>query len=651
MKKSLLFSAALATACSAFAGAPTIVKADVSAFSVGPKAVSVSPKATTRAMESFDFTYAETPVSSLSLNGTTSGKTRVFMLFQMAPEDIQLFAGSKVTDFTVYSPTNDAGNSNTMTEGRFFYTTDPTLSTEDYIQDFTMSNVPYDVNKVALDNPYTITGDEKALFFGYSVVVKRDMYYVTIDDVPNADTTGILGVSSDGESMPESYQAFGSTYGALCMSVTLEREQLPKTFSFSGFPAAVCLPLGESLSLPVTVRATSGTPIESFTIEYTLGGTPYTSEFEFNPAVPSGAGRYIDVNLEFPAQNEKLREQVEFKISKINGDDYDAAGATAEATVVVVDEVPVHQTLYEEYTGTWCGYCPRGFAALEYIAKNHPDFVVASFHSSTQGASDPMQVTNSFPSEVGGFPSAVLNRSYQIDPYNGTQQFMNMELPVVGDILALNAVPTPWRVAVTHEWETPDQLVAKAEVANVAGFEKGNYKIAYLLVADGLSGKTAAWRQSNYYSTNAPNFIPELNAFCRGGEYGKSYVSGLIYNDVVVSPNGIHGEAGSIPTSLAPEESASHSLTFDLSKISSTLIPDRNKLRVIAIVLDKDGRVLNCAKDEVNDYDEATTGVADMVEENAPVEYFNLNGVKVANPTEGIFIRRQGGKAEKVIVK
>ena len=648
MKKSLLFSAALATACSAFAGAPAIVKADASSFSVGPKAVSVSPKATTRAMESFDFTYAETPYSSLSLNGTTSGKTRVFMLFQMAPEDIQLFAGSKVTDFTVYSPTNDAGNSNTMTEGRFFYTTDPTLSTEDYIQDFTMSKIPYDVNKVALDTPYTITGDEEALFFGYSVVVKRNMYYVTIDDVPNVDTTGILGVSSDGESMPESYQVFGSTYGALCMSVTLEREQLPKTFSFSGFPATVCLPLGESLSLPVTVRATSGTPIESFAIEYTLGGTPYASEFEFYPAVPSGAGRYIDVNLEFPAQNEKLNEQVEFKISKINGVDYDAAGATAEATVVVVDEVPVHQTLYEEYTGTWCGYCPRGFAALEYIAKNHPDFVVASFHSGTQGASDPMQVTNDFPSEVSGFPGAVLNRSYQIDPYYGTQQFMDMELPVVGDILALNAIPTTWRVSVSHEWDG-DVLVANAEVANVAGFKNKNYKIAYLLVADGLTGKSRNWYQSNYYNTETPQYIPELNEFCRGGEYGRSSVAGLVFNDVVVSADGIHGEEGSIPATLAAEEVAAHSMRFDISKISENLIPDRSKLRVIAAVVDAYGSVLNCAKDEVNDY--GASGVADIVDENAPVEYFNLNGMKVANPSEGVFIRRQGAKAEKVIVK
>ena len=35
---------------------------------------------------------------------------------------------------------------------------------------------------------------------------------------------------------------------------------------------------------------------------------------------------------------------------------------------------------------------------------------------------------------------------------------------------------------------------------------------------------------------------------------------------------------------------------------------------------------------------------------NAPVEYYNLQGVKVANPSNGIFIKKQGAKATKVIL-
>jgi hypothetical protein len=50
--------------------------------------------------------------------------------------------------------------------------------------------------------------------------------------------------------------------------------------------------------------------------------------------------------------------------------------------------------------------------------------------------------------------------------------------------------------------------------------------------------------------------------------------------------------------------------------------------------------------------DDPTSSVANIaVENNESVEYFNLQGVRVANPANGIFIRRQGGHASKVIFK
>ena len=39
------------------------------------------------------------------------------------------------------------------------------------------------------------------------------------------------------------------------------------------------------------------------------------------------------------------------------------------------------------------------------------------------------------------------------------------------------------------------------------------------------------------------------------------------------------------------------------------------------------------------------------VEANAPVRYYNLQGVEVANPGNGLYIRVKGNKAAKVIIK
>jgi hypothetical protein len=51
----------------------------------------------------------------------------------------------------------------------------------------------------------------------------------------------------------------------------------------------------------------------------------------------------------------------------------------------------------------------------------------------------------------------------------------------------------------------------------------------------------------------------------------------------------------------------------------------------------------------------STTGVESVAveaDENAPVEYYNINGVRISEPTAaGLYIKRQGNKATKVVVK
>ncbi|MDE6632263.1 MAG: hypothetical protein K2K23_04615, partial [Muribaculaceae bacterium] len=426
-------------------------------------------------------------------------------------------------------------------------------------------------------------------------------------------------------------------------SITMEGDNFPRYVGFNQKPHDIYLPIGKSSSTQVSLYGTSAEPIESVEFSYTFNGYNYNTNFVLSSPVGPGASKVFNATIGFLPQDELINENVTITITKFNGKPNVSPNATVEVPVAVLSQVPVRQTLIEEYTGTWCGYCTRGYAALEYIKENYPDFVVAAYHNQ-----DPMTVTTSYPAAISGFPSASLDRETVVDPYYGTQSY-DTELPIVGDILALNAVPTPWLVKVDHAWESEDVLVAKAEVSNMVGFTDKNYKIAYILVADGLSGTSRSWFQSNNYASDRPQYIPQLNAFCRGGQYGKSSVQGLIFNDVVVSTTGIYGVDGSIPASLEAEQAVEHTLSFDLSKISSTLIPDRNQLRVIAAVVDANGNVLNCAKNEVNDY--VPAGVEGVIDENAPVEYFNLNGQKVSDPSNGIFIRRQGSSASKVIIR
>lgn len=47
----------------------------------------------------------------------------------------------------------------------------------------------------------------------------------------------------------------------------------------------------------------------------------------------------------------------------------------------------------------------------------------------------------------------------------------------------------------------------------------------------------------------------------------------------------------------------------------------------------------------------STSAITDIAaDENAPVKYFNLQGIRVDNPTSGLYIKRQGSKVTKVIM-
>jgi hypothetical protein len=50
---------------------------------------------------------------------------------------------------------------------------------------------------------------------------------------------------------------------------------------------------------------------------------------------------------------------------------------------------------------------------------------------------------------------------------------------------------------------------------------------------------------------------------------------------------------------------------------------------------------------------EMSAGIDDIVSDqgNKPTVYYNLNGMRVNNPHNGIYIKREGSKAEKVLIK
>lgn len=433
------------------------------------------------------------------------------------------------------------------------------------------------------------------------------------------------------------------------LTVTVSSDNLSASnVSFVTVPDMALAEFGKPVNVPVTLGTSASEPVTSVDFEYTFAGTPGTYHYELTSPVPASFLESFAVNVELPAYSQRLTENVEIKVAKVNGNLNESTKGTALVPVAVVPNLPVHRVLFEEATCVKCGFCTRGYAALEYVKANYPEIILASYHNTNQG-SDPMDM--GYTSWWVGNPSAAIDRTILgIDPYYGNE-IGDYELPVLGDLFGQAEIATPWDISIQHEWDG-DNLIANTTIKNVVGYDNVNYKVGYILVSDGLTSTSSSWRQSNYYNTYSPQYIPELNNFCKGGIYGKSQVSGLVFNDVVISTDGNDGVDNSVPTSMAVDEEATHTFTWDISKIKAALVPNRNNLRIIAFVLDKKGRVLNAAKhDLVDSSDPGAVEGIDADNADSPVEYYNLNGIKVDNPQGGIFIRRQGSSTSKVLIK
>jgi hypothetical protein len=56
--------------------------------------------------------------------------------------------------------------------------------------------------------------------------------------------------------------------------------------------------------------------------------------------------------------------------------------------------------------------------------------------------------------------------------------------------------------------------------------------------------------------------------------------------------------------------------------------------------------------DNIKVYGSDASGIETTIaDENAPAEYYNLQGVRVANPAKGFYVKRQGNKATKVFLQ
>ena len=380
------------------------------------------------------------------------------------------------------------------------------------------------------------------------------------------------------------------------------------------------------------------------------------------------------VVFEIPVGSEYSLSDKEITITKVNGEANAATDnvSMTGSVLVVTREVP-RNIVEEEFTATGCPYCTRGYAGMDALHDKYPDrFIGIAVHGDVN-YSDPMRITdyNTVMSGIGGFPTALLNRINEVDPYFGSSS--GTLLGIVNDVESYMG-PAEAEVVVSPVWNE-DQTVIEVNT-NVTFLYNGDtapYALGYVLLADGLTGTSYNWWQYNgYYGTTGLATEPYLNAWTTRGTivegmfqdyYGNSIdacmVQDMVYDHIAIKATSVSkGVSGSIKAPIVADQVQTHTTTFNLSngvksKTGDNLLQDKSKLKVVALLFNtKTGEIVNAAQSEIAPY--GSTGIenvsnsADNVKE---VARYSIDGTQLNAPAKGInIVKMSDGTTRKVLV-
>lgn len=501
---------------------------------------------------------------------------------------------------------------------------------------------------VKLATPYTIDSD--TLYIGYSFDVDEltDRTQLPISLINEKGVQGLWTHSN------RTYRAWmdKSTYGCSAMQVELSGFNANDAY-FEGFKDYYNqVNIATPIKLTLLNRGYKG--IKSIDYSYSVGDKKGSNRLTLDAPIPAFLNASTEFTITLPAIEAKGKYPVTFSIDKVNGE-ANSETATANSTMAIYNKLPKHRPVMEEFTGTWCGNCARGWVGLEVMTRLHPDFIALAYHSGDVMQVMPVDRFLGFNKDLG-YPSANLDRSYtELDPYYGVSMEpfgIEEEWKKQAEILAPASLETEAAF-------TPDGKNIKAKATlefPEAANDADKYSVEFVLVADSLHGEGQAWEQSNYLEDNdtKDHFpFPEADIFFASS----SSIPNMHYNDVVVATTRLREGLIKLPAKVEAEKA--FSIEGTISEVDSIknmanypVIQDSKNLRIVALLINEKGQIVNGAKAKVTGYE--TTGIRNIntnaAEADVPAIY-NLQGHRLQTMQKGLnIIRTKDGKTKKVML-
>lgn len=427
-------------------------------------------------------------------------------------------------------------------------------------------------------------------------------------------------------------------------------------------------------TVPVSVYRTGSDKVTSIEYDVLIDGQLSTYTYK----VPAGTVLNSAENITYPAYSfpvtlpklySKGEHNLRITITNVNGKPNGSPNNIVNTKVRVSDFLPTKRVLLEEMTCTACTYCTRGTYAMNLMRRLHPeDCVGIVYHNSMQwgGSGEPMHVLelSDVPFKTsGGNPTIFADRKYDTADFYSTYISSTISFGVNEAWEKAVEDPAPAGLEVSAVWKDEDK--EELEVTGTARFTSDyenadQFKMELVLLHDGMHGAGVYWAQRNYYSgiksvSNEPEWLEICNA--------PSTIEGMHFQEVYIGSASGHtkGVENSIPAKVREGEAVSFSHTFKMSELKNltdkSVVQDKNALRVVAILINKDGKAANAAENKVPGYNYVKPGGGSGVSETesfaevVPVGYYDINGRQLTNPTSGVIIvKYSDGSVRKVLL-
>lgn len=461
-------------------------------------------------------------------------------------------------------------------------------------------------NQVSLKSPWLIDGE--TFYVGYQTEQKA------VTDTPLGVTNSPVA-DSYGDFIGENgvWNHFGKFYGNLCIELLLTGDNLPQyEAEITNLIAPAFVIQNMPFEATVKVENDGAEPVKSLSFLVKANNSNIDMPtIELAEAIPSG--RSQNVVIENIISNVIATDMpLEISIKEVNGHPNGLASTSGMTTNFSCSETGFHRNVVvEEFTGTWCGWCPLGIVGMDYMKDNYGDegFIGIAIHSGDEMADNSFEpVLEAFCNNL--YPGCIVNRTYTMEPYaENLEEYFLIE----------SKDPTYASVELKASYSESDKSIKLSSSTEFSlDIFEADYSLAFVLTENNIG----PFSQTNYFAGGA---YGEMDGWEKEGAKVPTY-----YNEVGRIIDNPFGIERSLPSVIKKGQIYSYNY-----EIPAEYAENIEECEVVALILDGETKgIVNAAKTKIG----KEAGIEQLAQDNAngDLKIFTLQGL----PVKGADINR-----------